>query len=139
MVNLDLRFNNLCCIDSEAIKQIVMNITLNATQAMPDGGHLNIASREENGSVVLIIEDTGIGIAQELLDRIFDPFFTTKEVGEGTGLGLAVTLAMVQRLNGQIDVQSQPGRGSTFIVTLPIDRQCLNANENNPFSARLKA
>ncbi len=138
VVNLDLRFNNLCCIDSEAIKQIVMNITLNATQAMPDGGHLNIASREENGSVVLIIEDTGIGIAHALLDRIFDPFFTTKEVGEGTGLGLAVTLAMVQRLNGQIDVQSQPGRGSTFIVTLPVDRQCLNANESNPFSARLK-
>ena len=132
VVNLDLRFNNLCCIDSEAIKQIVMNIALNATQAMPDGGHLNIASREENSLVVLTIEDTGIGIARELLDRIFDPFFTTKEVGAGTGLGLAVTLAMVQRLNGQIDVQSQPGKGSTFIITLPIDRQCLNSENNNP-------
>jgi signal transduction histidine kinase len=82
--------------------------------------------------VVLTIKDTGIGIARELLDRIFDPFFTTKEVGEGTGLGLAVTLAMVQRLNGQIDVQSQPGKGSTFIITLPIDRQCLNSENNNP-------
>jgi two-component system, NtrC family, sensor kinase len=132
VVNLDLRFNNLCCIDSEAIKQIVMNIALNATQAMPEGGHLNIASREENGSVMLTIEDSGIGIAGEILDRIFDPFFTTKEVGEGTGLGLAVTLAMVQRLNGQIDVQSEQGTGSTFIVTLPIGRQCLNANTNAP-------
>ena len=128
VVNLDLRFNNRCCIDSEAIKQIVMNITLNATQAMPEGGHLHIASREENGSLVLTIEDTGVGIAEELLDRIFDPFFTTKEVGEGTGLGLAVTLAMVQRLNGQIDVRSQPGKGSIFVVPLPINRECLNSD-----------
>ena len=131
-VNLDLRFNNLCCIDSEAIKQIVMNITLNAIQAMPDGGQLNIASREENGSVVLTIEDSGVGIAGEVLDRIFDPFFTTKEVGEGTGLGLAVTLAMVQRLNGLIDVRSRPGEGAVFIVTLPIDRPCLHAGHNGP-------
>jgi signal transduction histidine kinase len=129
VVNLDLRFNSLCCIDSEAIKQIVMNITLNATQAMPEGGHLHIASREDNGSLVLTIEDTGVGIAEELLDRIFDPFFTTKEVGEGTGLGLAVTLAMVQRLNGQIDVHSRPGKGSIFVVTLPIDRECLNSEK----------
>jgi signal transduction histidine kinase len=126
-VNLDLRFNALCCIDSEAIKQIVMNIILNATQAMPEGGALDIASREEGGSVLLIIEDTGVGIAEELQGRIFDPFFTTKEVGEGTGLGLAVTLAMVQRLGGQISVRSRPGEGATFTVTLPIDRHCLTA------------
>jgi two-component system, NtrC family, sensor kinase len=131
VVDLDLRFNTLCCIDSEAIQQIMMTITLNAAQAMPEGGRLTLASREQNGSVVLTVEDTGVGIAEEILDRIFDPFFTTKEVGEGTGLGLAVTLAMVQRLNGQIDVRSRPGIGSTFIVTLPIDRQCLNAEKND--------
>lgn len=131
VVNLDLHFNALCCIDTEAIKQIVMNIALNALQAMPDGGSLLLATREETGSVVLIIEDTGIGIAREIQDRIFDPFFTTKEVGEGTGLGLAVTLAMVQRLNGQIEVRSEPGSGSTFAVTLPIDRHCLNEGNDN--------
>jgi Signal transduction histidine kinase len=131
VVNLDLHFNALCCIDTEAIKQIVMNIALNAIQAMPDGGSLLLATREETGSVVLIIEDTGIGIAREIQDRIFDPFFTTKEVGEGTGLGLAVTLAMVQRLNGQIEVRSEPGSGSTFAVTLPIDRHCLNEGNDN--------
>jgi len=130
VVNLDLRFNALCCIDSEAIKQIVMNIILNATQAMAEGGSLNISSREEKGSVILTIEDTGMGIAKEVQDKIFDPFFTTKEVGEGTGLGLAVTLAMVQRLSGNIDVHSQPGVGSIFIVTLPIDRHCLNPGNN---------
>jgi len=126
VVNLDLRFNSHCCIDSEAIKQIVMNITLNAIQSMPTGGQLNIASREEQGTVYLCFEDTGHGIAPEVLDRIFDPFFTTKEVGEGTGLGLAVTQALVQRLNGQIDVHSQPGHGTTFTVIMPIDRQCMN-------------
>lgn len=131
VVNLDLRFNSLCCIDSEAIKQIVMNIALNATQAMPDGGNLNIATHEAEGSVVLTIEDSGVGIAREMRDRIFDPFFTTKEVGEGTGLGLAVTLAMVQRLNGQIEVRSEPGQGATFVVTLSIDRHCLNGNSND--------
>jgi signal transduction histidine kinase len=130
VVNLDLRFNNRCCIDSEAIKQIVMNITLNAIQAMPDGGSLTIASREENDTVVLTIEDTGPGIAKELQARIFDPFFTTKEVGEGTGLGLAVTLAMVQRLNGRIDVRNPPLGGVAFIVALPIDRQCLQSENN---------
>lgn len=124
-VNLDLRFNNLCCIDSEALKQIVMNICLNATQAMVDGGELTIASREEGEAVILIFTDTGTGISSEILDRIFDPFFTTKEVGEGTGLGLAVTLALVQRLGGQVEVDSTPGQGAAFTVTLPINRQCL--------------
>ena len=126
VVDLDLRFNGLCCIDSEAIKQIVMNITLNAIQAMPEGGRLAIASREEDQSVVLTIADSGMGMSEDILDRIFDPFFTTKEVGEGTGLGLAVTLAMVQRLNGRIDVRSRPGEGAVFTVTLPVDRHCLN-------------
>lgn len=139
VVNLDLRFNNLCCIDSEAIKQIVMNITLNAIQAMPEGGSLSIASREENNAVALTFEDTGTGIAQELQDRIFDPFFTTKEIGEGTGLGLAVTLAMVQRLNGRIDIRSQPGVGAVFIVSLPIDRHCLHPENQSPTSERVSA
>ena len=127
IVNLDLRFNNLCCIDNEAVKQIVMNIALNATQAMPEGGQLHISSREENRAIVLVIADTGTGISEEMQKKIFDPFFTTKEVGEGTGLGLAVTLSLVQRLGGQIDVASQPGKGSTFTLILPLERACLQA------------
>jgi signal transduction histidine kinase len=130
VVNLDLRFNSLCCIDSEAIKQVVMNIALNATQAMPNGGCLDISSREEKGVVVLTFADTGMGMSSELLDRIFDPFFTTKEVGEGTGLGLAVTQSLVQRLGGRIEVTSIPGQGTTFVVELPVDRQCLQRNQN---------
>ncbi|MCL2341485.1 MAG: DUF3365 domain-containing protein [Proteobacteria bacterium] len=131
-VQLDLRCNDPYCIDSEIIKQIVMNITLNAIQAMPKGGRLGIASRVEDGTMTLVIEDNGPGIEPGVQDRIFDPFFTTKKVGEGTGLGLAVTLAAVQRLNGRIEVRSQPGAGTAFIVTLPIDRSCLPAAENAP-------
>lgn len=127
-VDLDLRFANVCCIDPEAIKQIVMNIALNATQAMPKGGRLAIASREENGAIILTIEDSGIGMTDAVRARIFDPFFTTKEVGEGTGLGLAVTHSLVQRLGGRIEVTSSPGAGATFVVTLPADRQCLTAD-----------
>lgn len=125
-VNLDLQFNDRCCLDIEAIKQIVMNISLNAIQAMPDGGELNITSREENNSVWLIFDDTGKGISPEILGRIFDPFFSTKEVGEGTGLGLAVTQTLVQRLGGRIEVDSFLGRGTTFTVILPINRTCLH-------------
>ncbi|MCL1981047.1 MAG: DUF3365 domain-containing protein [Proteobacteria bacterium] len=123
-LNLDLHCSDPCNIDSELVKQIVMNIALNAIQAMPGGGRLSVASREENGVVILTIEDSGPGINVEIQDKIFDPFFTTKEIGEGTGLGLAVTQAAGQRLNGRVDVRSQPGAGTTFIVTLPIDRQC---------------
>ncbi len=127
-VTLDLRLRQPCCIDSEAIKQIVMNMVLNALQAMPDGGQLNISCREQDGDLTLTIEDTGVGMTAEVQERIFDPFFTTKDVGEGTGLGLAVTLAMVQRLGGRIVVHSRPGEGATLVVTLPLDRQCLPAN-----------
>ena len=126
-VNLDLRLSNPCCIDHEAIKQIVMNIALKATQAMPGGGMLTLSSRKENGSIVLMIKDSGTGIAEALQKKIFDPFFTTKEVGEGTGLGLAVTLSLVQRLGGQIEVISRPGNGSLFTLILPLERSCLRS------------
>ena len=132
-VNLDLRYNARCCIDSEAIKQIVMNIVLNATQAMPDGGTLHISSWEEQKTMHLAIEDSGIGIADALQKKIFDPFFTTKEVGEGTGLGLAVTLSLVQRLGGQIQVVSRPGNGSVFTVAVPVHHHCLE-NKSHPLS-----
>ena len=131
-LKLDLCCNDPCCIDSELVKQIVMNITLNAIQAMPGGGRLGIASREEDGGMILTIEDSGPGIDPEIQARIFDPFFTTKEVGEGTGLGLAVTQAAVQRLGGRIDIRSQPGTDTAFIVTLPIDRQHLPTSEDAP-------
>lgn len=108
-------------IDSGALQQVVVNILLNAVQAMPHGGSLTVASREENGHILLAFTDTGTGIGAEDLPKIFDPFFTTKDVGEGTGLGLAVTYSLVQRMQGMISVTSKEGEGSCFIVGLPVE------------------
>ncbi len=107
-------------VDTEALKQIFINIGLNAIQAMPDGGRLDIGCREHDDRLVLVFKDTGSGISAENIPHIFDPFFTTKGVGEGTGLGLAVTYSLVQRMNGAIEVDSEPGRGTAFTITLPL-------------------
>ncbi len=107
-------------LDAEALKQIIINIGLNAIQAMPYGGKLSISCRESAQELTLIFRDTGIGISEEHLPYIFDPFFTTKGVGEGTGLGLAVTYSLVQRMNGSITVKSKPGQGSVFTIIIPV-------------------
>ena len=107
-------------LDAEALKQIIINIGLNAIQAMGEGGNLTIHCREIDGNLLLKFQDTGVGITEENLPHIFDPFFTTKDVGEGTGLGLAVTYSLVQRMNGKIRVDSTPGEGTLFTITLPV-------------------
>jgi two-component system, NtrC family, sensor kinase len=107
-------------VDVEALKQVVVNIGLNAIQAMPGGGVLHVRTREEGNRLLLSFRDTGEGIAPENLARIFDPFFTTKEIGEGTGLGLSVTHSLVQRMQGTIRVESLPGQGAIFIVEIPV-------------------
>ena len=109
-------------LDAEALKQIIINVGLNAIQAMPDGGKLTIECREQDDELIFIFQDTGVGIAETNLPHIFDPFFTTKGVGEGTGLGLAVTYSLVQRMNGKITVDSGPGKGTLFTITLPIHK-----------------
>ncbi len=129
-VELDLQLDEAYCIDTEAAKQIVMNICLNAIQAMRDGGTLKITTYRTDDDLVLVFTDTGSGIPGEIIDKIFDPFFTTKEVGEGTGLGLAVTDSLVQQLGGHIEVESEPGRGSRFIIYLPIKLSCPRPGEH---------
>jgi two-component system NtrC family sensor kinase len=81
---------------------------------------LSLRTFRQGNEVAVSVSDTGQGIAPEILDRIFDPFFTTKAAGEGTGLGLSVSLGIVQEHGGRISVESQVGRGSTFTVWLPI-------------------
>jgi len=93
-------------LNSEALKQIIINIGLNAVQAMPNGGRLYVSADRRDNNLYLVIRDTGMGIAKETMDHIFDPFFTTKDVGEGTGLGLAVTYSLVQQLKGDLFVDS---------------------------------
>jgi signal transduction histidine kinase len=119
----------LVMLDINQIKQVLVNLLNNAVQAMPDGGRLAIATqlteREIDGAyrqmAAVYVSDTGTGISPENLGRIFDPFFTTKEVGQGTGLGLSVSYSIVEKHNGQIEVESTPGEGSTFSVLLPLN------------------
>ena len=108
--------------DTNLLQQVAMNLLLNALQAMPDGGQLAVSLRSEGGEALMSVQDTGYGIAEELIGRIFDPFFTTRSNVKGTGLGLAVSYAIVQQHRGRIEVASKKGEGSTFTVRLALDR-----------------
>jgi two-component system, cell cycle sensor histidine kinase and response regulator CckA len=117
---------SLVMADSSQLEQVLVNLCVNARDAMPEGGTLKIELRQQPASepsdaetVVLSISDTGTGMDAELLKRIFEPFFTTKEVGKGTGLGLSMVYGIVTQNGGQISVDSSVGRGSTFTITFP--------------------
>jgi signal transduction histidine kinase/CheY-like chemotaxis protein len=107
-------------VDVSRIKQVFLNIINNAVYVMPGGGSLTITTSALDRGVRVAFEDTGPGIAPEHRDRIFDPFFTTKPEVSGTGLGLSVSLGIVQSHGGTIEVETEVGRGSTFSVTLPM-------------------
>ncbi|TAM49135.1 MAG: hypothetical protein EPN53_08730, partial [Acidobacteria bacterium] len=93
-----------------------------AVQAMPGGGTVTLRTRMTNGNAVAEVVDTGVGIPEAIRDRIFDPFFSTREVGQGTGLGLAVSYSIVSAHGGRIEVESQVGQGAAFRVVLPLAR-----------------
>jgi signal transduction histidine kinase len=105
------------------MEQLFLNLVLNAIQAMPDGGTLTLRTRQREGRVVAEVRDTGGGIPDAIRDRIFDPFFTTREVGEGTGLGLAVSDSIVSAHGGRIEAESHVGKGSVFRVSFPVLRE----------------
>ncbi|UCC48640.1 MAG: GHKL domain-containing protein, partial [Gemmatimonadota bacterium] len=105
--------------DPVQLKQVVVNLAVNAVQAMPGGGTLTVVVRSDESSVVIEVQDTGIGMTKEVMGQIFNPFFTTKDVGEGTGLGLCVVHGIVASHGGTIDVESEVGEGSKFTVRLP--------------------
>ena len=104
------------------LSQVFVNLLVNAIDAMPNGGSLGITTRlSELGTMACVeITDTGVGIAPDVLSHVFDTFFTTKPEGEGTGLGLSVSKEIVTQYGGRIEVESQPGQGTTFSVWLPI-------------------
>jgi len=106
--------------DPNQIKQVITNLTINATQAMKNGGELIISTGKDSKNAIFSIEDTGIGISSENISKTFMPFFTTKDVGEGTGLGLSVVYGIIQNHNGDIKVSSEPGKGTIFQVCLPL-------------------
>ncbi len=107
-------------VDRHMMEQVLMNLILNAVQAIKDGGTITIRTHAQNGDCEVAIEDTGCGIPPHVLPHIFDPFFTTKGTGEGTGLGLSVSLGIVERHGGRILVESEVGKGSVFTVCLPL-------------------
>ena len=105
--------------DPSQILQVLVNLVVNAIQAIPEGGRITINTLEYENRVTLIVEDTGMGMSEDVLKQIFIPFFTTKEVGRGTGIGLSVVHGIVISHGGTIDVESDIGRGSRFVIQLP--------------------
>ena len=124
---------------SGQLNQVWMNLLANAAHALGSkGGEIKIMTRVKDEAVEIAISDTGSGIAPEHLENIFDPFFTTKPVGEGTGLGLSISFSIVERHSGKIEVQTELGKGTTFLVTLPIKAsgEAISRNETTESSAK---
>ena len=113
--------------DPNQLKQVFMNMMVNGAEAMDDkgGGTLTITTKpsDDDSSIVLSFQDSGSGIPPEIQSKIFDPFFTTKAVGKGTGLGLSTSYGIVQSHHGNIEVDSAPGKGTTFTIILPISSE----------------
>lgn len=103
------------------LNQVFMNLLINAAQAIENRGTITIRTRFDGTHITISISDTGSGIPPEHLTRIFDPFFTTKAVGRGTGLGLSIAYGIVEKHGGRIEVESEPGSGTTFHILLPVD------------------
>ena len=108
------------------LQQVFLNLFLNARDAMPAGGMLEVRTAAYNGTVEVEVTDTGQGIPTENLNRIFDPFFTTKSSGRGTGLGLSVSYGIIREHAGKIDVRSTPGKGTSFRLEFPVARKAVN-------------
>lgn len=115
------------------LNQVFMNILNNAVQAMPEekkDAEITIYTEESDTGVMIRMKDNGVGIPDELKDRIWEPFFTTKEVGVGTGLGMSITYGIIEKHGGKIDLTSELGKGTEFVITLPKKISPLNKSEN---------
>jgi signal transduction histidine kinase len=127
---LEKHYGNLPLIDCYAsqLNQVWMNLLVNAAQAVRDSGKVIITTKLEGDSIVIMIEDNGVGIPAEHLSKIFDPFFTTKPVGVGTGLGLSISYGIIERHCGRISAQSKVDQGTTFTVRIPISQATTEEN-----------
>jgi CheY-like chemotaxis protein len=118
--------------DRSKLDQVLLNLVVNARDAIAGNGTITISTRNETGHVVLEVTDTGTGMEQATAERIFEPFFTTKDVGTGTGLGLSTVYGIIAQTGGTIHVRSAPNQGATFTVRLPTTNQKLQTKPNNP-------
>ena len=113
------------------LQQVLLNLFLNARDAMPRGGWLTIVTRAQGDTAAIEVSDTGSGIPPDQLSRIYDPFFTTKELGKGTGLGLSITYGIVQEHGGTITCDSNVGQGTRFTLTLPVAASRMSSHTAN--------
>ena len=136
-LNLQINSNSLVRGDESELREVLVNMVFNAVDAMPAGGMLTLATHETREHVVISVSDTGCGMTPEVRSRIFDPFFTTKGKA-GNGLGLAVSYGIIHRHAGEIEVETEPARGATFKIKLPIAKGVLKETQaaaETPFAA----
>ena len=123
-------------IDAGQFKQVLINLSLNAAEAMPAGGTLVFETQisADNKNEIIKVTDTGCGIPEEEINKIFDPFFTTKDKSKGTGLGLAVSYGIIQRHNGKVGVETKIGSGTTFTIEIPVEVTVYHSGCSGRFS-----
>ena len=135
-LQLDPDFPDVTC-DGAQIEQVILALIMNALDAMPQGGNLWVSTTADRDQeiVQITIRDDGSGISPEILPRLFEPFLTTKETGKGVGLGLAISRSILERHDGKIEVQSELGRGTTFVLTLPYEAEINHIPEKDVAAA----
>ncbi|MFC2174143.1 ATP-binding protein, partial [Acidobacteriota bacterium] len=119
------------------LKEVIINLIINALDAMPEGGTLKISTKEEKGNLFVSVQDTGCGIPEEVKRQIFDPFFTTKGV-KGNGLGLSVAYGIVTRHNGEFFIESRVGEGTDFTIRVPVNRDAIEPQAEKPHTVAIK-
>jgi signal transduction histidine kinase len=130
-VNTDIQYDGEIDCARSLVVQVVVNLIENAAHACGPGGHIDVVARKDNGELTIEVSDDGDGIAPELRERIFEPFFTTKPPGKGTGLGLTLSRASIQRHGGDLRV-AEGNPGAVFRVTLPLEhRPALPGHESS--------
>lgn len=109
----------LVMVDAAQTENAILNLALNARDAMPDGGDLTLATRAADGRSILLVSDTGTGMSEAVLEHAFEPFFTTKDIGQGTGLGLSQVYGFTKQSGGEVDIESKLGEGTTIMISIP--------------------